>query len=273
MDLSRQTTQAVEDPRVHKTVRALARLGYLAKGVLYGVVAVLALELAIGRGGAAVGPGQSVVVLGELPLGGLWLVLLSVGLFGLAVWRFVQALGDVEDRGTEAKAWLIRAGLGLSGCVYVGLLYAALRWLLTDHHPKRTPTSVEWTAKVMQSGWGRALVIAVGVVVAIYGIRAVVRAVNGSSHKRMMAEAHQRWVRTVCRFGVAARGVVFIGIGALVCEAAIGFDPDKAAGVGAALGTLARQPYGSVLIGIAGLGLLAYAFHSFVEARYRRIPV
>ena len=34
---------------------------------------------------------------------------------------------------------------------------------------------------------------------------------------------------------------------------------------------LARQSFGSVLLGIVALGLFAYGIYSLVEARYRRI--
>ena len=48
-------------------------------------------------------------------------------------------------------------------------------------------------------------------------------------------------------------------------------DPSEAVGLGGSLRALRDQPYGPYLLGLVGLGLVAYAFYSFVAARYRQI--
>ncbi len=46
---------------------------------------------------------------------------------------------------------------------------------------------------------------------------------------------------------------------------------EEARGLGGALQTLARQPFGPYILGTVALGLVAYGAFMFVMARYRRI--
>jgi hypothetical protein len=56
-----------------------------------------------------------------------------------------------------------------------------------------------------------------------------------------------------------------------VVAAAVTFDPAKARGLDAALRTLAGQPYGPYLLGLAGAGLICFGVYCFADARYRRL--
>ncbi|MDQ3266999.1 MAG: DUF1206 domain-containing protein [Myxococcota bacterium] len=58
-------------------------------------------------------------------------------------------------------------------------------------------------------------------------------------------------------------------MGGFLTQAAVRFDPSRAKGLGAVLGTLANRPMGSVLLGVVALGFIAYALYAFLEARYR----
>ena len=60
-------------------------------------------------------------------------------------------------------------------------------------------------------------------------------------------------------------------IGAFLVQAAVQTDPEKAIGLGGALRTLARQPFGPYVLGTVAVGLVAYGAFMFVMARYRKI--
>ena len=59
--------------------------------------------------------------------------------------------------------------------------------------------------------------------------------------------------------------------GGLVATAAWTYDPSKAGGLDGALKTLRDQPFGTVLLGLAGLGFVAFGLYGLAEARYRRV--
>lgn len=54
-------------------------------------------------------------------------------------------------------------------------------------------------------------------------------------------------------------------------QAALHSNPNEARGLGGALQTLSRQPFGPYILGTVALGLIAYGTFMFVVARYRRI--
>ena len=60
-------------------------------------------------------------------------------------------------------------------------------------------------------------------------------------------------------------------MGLFLVIAAFRQEPGEAKGIAGALGTLAHQPYGDVLVGFVAFGLTAYGLYMFVEARYRRM--
>lgn len=73
------------------------------------------------------------------------------------------------------------------------------------------------------------------------------------------------WIRWLARFGFAAKGIVYIIIGAISANAAarsIGSPTDSRG----ALGVILEQPMGRVLLGAVAFGLAGYALWKLVEA-------
>src|SRR6476661_9359712 len=69
----------------------LARFGYAVRGVLYATVGLLALEVALGQGGATTDKGGAIETIGSQPFGKFLLVLVIVGLIGYSLWGGVRA--------------------------------------------------------------------------------------------------------------------------------------------------------------------------------------
>ena len=77
----------------------LARSGFVARGVVYGIIGVLALKLAFGVGGKATDQKGALETVAQQPFGKVLLILIAIGLAGYALWRFVRAaLGTVSRR-------------------------------------------------------------------------------------------------------------------------------------------------------------------------------
>ena len=110
----------------------LARIGLVAKGVSFGIVGILALELAFGEGGKATSRQGALRTIADEPLGKALLVLLVLGFAAHAIWRFVQAFAEREDESNakgEAKKWGKRAGYVGPGLIYAGLAVTTARLL------------------------------------------------------------------------------------------------------------------------------------------------
>jgi hypothetical protein len=73
------------------------------------------------------------------------------------------------------------------------------------------------------------------------------------------------WTERLARIGYAAKGVVYIVIGALATMAALGIG-GEATGARGAMRSLARQPFGRVMLSIVAFGLVAYVIWRWVQA-------
>lgn len=257
-------------------VERLARLGYIAKGIVYAIVGVLAVQAAFGIGGQTTDTKGALGTIAAQPFGTFLLVLLTIGLIGYVIWRFIQAIQDPEHKGDKAKDWARRLGYGISGLVYASLALSAMKLIAGSGGGSSSNSTQDWTARLLSQPFGQWLVGTVGAFIIGLGFYQFYRAYKAKFRQQLklreMSPAEETWAIRIGRFGTAARGVVFVIIGFFLIQAALHSNPKEARGLDGALQTLAQQPYGPWLLGIVALGLVAYAIHMWVQARYRRIP-
>src|SRR4051794_6833906 len=128
-------------PHVHNPVGELAaehpglvkigRAGWFAKGVVYVLAGILALQIAAKASGFAKGAQtgqQEASPTGAIKAvagsgGGVVLWLLAIGMLLYALWRVVSAL---LPGGNDAKAWATRIGYIASAVVYVTFAFSAI---------------------------------------------------------------------------------------------------------------------------------------------------
>lgn len=250
----------------------LARAGFVARGLIYGIIGVLAVKLALGAGGKTTNQQGALKTIAHQPFGKLLLILVAIALAGYACWRiFRAALGH----GPEASdSSLDRVAAFASGLVYAAICVIAVE-LLLGSSPSSSGNPHKATAGVL--GWpgGPWLVGAAGAVlvgVGLYqGWRGISRDFLDDAKTEEMGPAVKTSIEWIGMFGHVARMVVFGLVGVFLIKAAIDYNPQAAVGLDGALAKLANQSYGAVLLGIVGAGLIAFAIYSFSDARYRRI--
>ena len=259
----------------------LARIGLVAKGVSYGIVGVLALELALGNGGKATSRQGALATIADESLGKVLLVVLALGFAAYATWRFVQAFAEREDddgaKG-EAKLWGKRAGYIGRGLIYAGLTFTTIKLLTgSSGGQSQNEQARESTATVLDWPAGRWLVGLTGVAVIGAGAWNLYRGLTRKFEKRwrtgQMSETERRWGGRAGLAGHVARGVVFGLIGVFLTKAAIDYDPNDAIGLDGALQKLVDRPYGPYLLGLTAIGLICYGVYCLVDARYRDVSV
>ena len=249
-----------------------ARLGYAGRGAVYVIVAGLAVLAALGGGGPKGQKGALQTLLAQ-PMGGVLLALVAAGLLGFCVWRLLQAFLDADGLGSEPKALVRRGARAVSGVVYAALAVWAVQITLgTQGGGADDQAAGDWTAYLLAKPFGQWLVGAVAGVVAGAGIAMGVRAWTAKFARRLALDnATRRWAVPLGRFGFAARAVVFLLVAAFLVRAALHANAGEAHGLGGALRALQGETYGSVLLGVTALGLLAFGLFQFVVALYRRI--
>jgi hypothetical protein len=251
-----------------------ARLGLVAKGIAYVIVAVIAIQVAVGAGGQPQGPDGALEAVADEPFGWGLLVLLAVGFVGYAVWRVAQALFDREHEGRDPIGLGKRLGYVADGLLHLGLGALAIA-VLAGSGGSGSGEEQQATALALDKPFGRWLVGAVGVGIVVLGLGFAIWACTGRFRDNlrtgMMREAETRGYTALGIFGHVARAVVVVLVGVFVVRAAWQYDANEAVGLDGALQRLAGQPYGPYLLGTVAFGLLAYGFFCFVEARYRDV--
>jgi len=253
-----------------------ARLGFVARGVVYAIVAILAIRLALGhQNGEQANKQGALQAIADQPWGAAALVVLAIGLAGYALWRFSEAAfgyADEHDAKKRTAKRLASVGRGVIYAVFCASAVAVIAGRSPGNGEQQPKT---WTARVL--GWpgGRFLVTVAGVAIIIGGIYLVVRGLTTKFEKQLetgrMSPAARRIVVVVGVVGSIGRGAVFALLGLLLVKAAADYDPNEAQGVDGTLRTIAQQSYGQALLVLTGLALLAFAAYSMAEARYRRL--
>jgi uncharacterized protein DUF1206 len=250
------------------------RSGYVAYGVVYGAVGVLALQAAFGGGGKTTSQEGAFRSILFAPLGRILLGLIAIGLLGYALWRLFQAIFDPDAEGADAGGIASRLGHGLDGAFHLILAITAGQLVLgLGGGDGGSPD--DWTARLLAQPLGRWLAVIIGAVIVGAGLYQFYAAYKAKFREELelheMSDREKTWATRSGRLGYTARGVVFGVIGVFLMQAALQTDPDKARGLGGALQALVLQPFGPYLLGFVALGLVAYGAFMLVVARYRRI--
>lgn len=255
-------------------VEGMGRIGLVAKGVSFGIVAVLAILVALGAGGSATDRPGAFRFLARESYGAFLLIALALGFGAYAAWRFAQAFLDRDDEGNDIGGWAKRAGCLAKGVFYSGLSLLALSFLTGPRG--ESASEPERTARVFEYPLGRWAVGALGLGLLGYGLWNGYRSLSGKYLKRMRAGKMERedvrpLVKVVGFLGHLARMVLFSMIGVFLVRAAYEYDAREAIGFDGALAKLAEQPGGPLWLAAAAAGLFAYGLFSVAQARYRDI--
>jgi hypothetical protein len=259
-------------------VEGFGRAGLAAKGVLYFVIGVLAIQVARGGGDEKADTQGALSEIAQKPFGRVLLVVLALGLAGHALWRFAQALLDRDDEGEDASGLAKRGG-----ALARGVWYAVLCGLTTTRIFGEKGgggggggrSEDKATGGVLDLPGGRFLVFAAAAGFLGAAVFNAYRAITCNFEKKLETQKlgpnEQKAVTTVGVLGHLARFVVWSLVAAFLAKAAWEFDPKEAVGLDAALHKVAGQPYGELLLLAVAGGLIAYSLYCFVQARYRDV--
>ncbi len=248
--------------------RKAIRFGWIAKGSVYAVLALLTFEVVFAPSGSDASSRGVLAKIAQQPFGQVLLIALAAGLAAYALGRLAEAtvLADDDD------GWLDRLGY-LRSALFYGFLAGLAVVQVVAAGRASSGSSSGWTAHLMSVTGGRWLVGAAGVAILAFAGWYAYRSFSQDFMDQMNTAEMDDEVRTAARWvgslGIAGRGLAFGLIGAFVIVAAVQFDPDKAKGLDKALAEIADTAWGPFVIVALGVGLAAYAVYCGFQARYR----
>jgi Domain of Unknown Function (DUF1206) len=252
----------------------LARAGFVARGVMYILIGVLALEVAFGNSGHKADQSGAVRLVGNTPFGGVLLWLLVIGFAGMALWRLSESLyGGPGPDGRKASNRLIA---GFKAVLYGFIAFFILKYALGLGAPKSSDKqSVDLTSTAMREPGGRILIGIVGLVLIGVGAwlawRAFERKFLSDLRTGEMSPRARKLVTFLGRYGGIARGIVFGAAGLFLLIAAVTANAHKAKGIDATLRAFTRTPAGPWLLVLVAIGLILFGTYSWAESRWRKV--
>jgi hypothetical protein len=258
----------------------LVRLGYVVRGLLYGVIGVLAIKVALGSSGRFADPQGAIAAIGTTQWGHILLYIILAGLIGYGLLGLIRAFVDPPSTGSDPKGVAERIGFAVSGISYLLLGYATLNLIRGTAAAARNGAQGQQLRQtagmVLAKPWGPFVIGLLGAVVILVGVAQIVRAGRRDFGRQfrpfVFSAPHRRSLDQIGRFGVAARGVVFALVGVFLFQAAYFHDPKRAQGIDGVLASFLHQPYGVYLLAVVALGLIAFATYSALAGLWLRLP-
>jgi hypothetical protein len=196
-----------------------ARVGHAAKGTIYAAVGGLALWRIAGAGQVA-GGREAIRALAGAPIGRALIAVLAVGLAAYVLWRLSQVALPPEGTG-----WGKRGLYLLSAAAHAALAVFAVQ-LLGGGGGLEGPSRL---AAILARPRGPWIVGGVGAGLLVRGALRLARPHGEDFRGRIDAlelpAATRRWVSSVSRVALTARGIVLLVIGASLVQAAAAGEP------------------------------------------------
>jgi uncharacterized membrane protein YidH (DUF202 family) len=273
MSVTRDAQNTAARAANSKPLEILTRAGFIGYGIVHILFAWIILQVAFGGSSADGDQSGALRTLAQQPFGKVVIVLVAIGLLAMAVWQALEAaFGHRLDQGRTRV--LERVASAFRSVVYFYFAFTA--WRVFQDAPSSTADSQQKTSEgLMGSTGGRFLLVLAGLALAALGVGLVWYGVKERFEKNLntgqMAPSTHRLVQRLGVAGYAAKGVAYGIAGLLFVVAAVTYDPEKARGLDATIKTVSEQAYGSILLTLIALGVLAFGIFCFFQSKYRKV--
>jgi hypothetical protein len=255
-------------------LRALARGGYAANGVVHILIGIIAVVVAAGGEGATDQSG-ALMAIASVPLGFLGLWVISILLCALGVWQILEGIlapTPAEGRQGQLRMWGLRIGAWGQAAIFIGLGVIAGSVALGAQID--TEQAVEYASRGLLTLPGGPIVLTlIGIGIGIAGIVFVVMGLRRSFRNKIEIPEHGpgRYLAALGLVGFIAKGIALMIVGVLLVVASLSGDADTAGGLDGALKALLALDLGPLLVGIVGVGFIAYGVFCLFRAWFARL--
>ncbi|KAI8366422.1 hypothetical protein EDC96DRAFT_544089 [Choanephora cucurbitarum] len=270
-------------------VKWVGRVGFIAKGVVYGCIGVLTISNVTGAwtpngSSGNESPQGAFLLLGGIPtIGRTILIIMAVGLVLYIIWRMWEAItGQGSDASFSKKKNFFRYRLSpfVSGLVYTAYAYYVIQMIFqTSEEQQATASSKTFPASWTGSTLGRAGIGLLGIAFLIAFTTQIINAVSGNFIQDLKTSepGARKWeafiIHTLGRIGFGGRAALFGTMSGFFWDS---LAKDNESGeknmVAAAVNKLATTGGGRFFMVILGLSLVTYALFAVLNAYYKYFP-
>jgi hypothetical protein len=273
MSVTGNAEYAAERAAHSKPLEILTRAGFIGYGIVHILFAWIILQVAFGGSSAEGDQSGALRTLAQQPFGKALIVLVAIGLLAMAVWQALEAaFGHRTDQGrTRTFERLASVGRTL---VYLYLAWTAFK-VFKDAPASQADSQQQTSEGLMGSTGGRFLLVLAGLAIAALGVGLVWYGLTKRFEKHLktaeMSPSTHTLARRLGMAGYTAKGIAYGIAGLLFVVAAVTYDREKARGLDATLNTVREQAYGSILLTLIALGILAFGVFCLFQSRYRKV--
>ncbi|KAJ1968440.1 hypothetical protein H4R35_006426 [Dimargaris xerosporica] len=275
-------------PEHRRYVRLFGQVGFIAKGIVYGIIGGLTISTATNSpspGGSQdnASPQGAFLLIGSAgPVAIPLLLVMAVGLAFYIVWRFWEAFtGQGADQTFSSLKNFFKYRLSpfVSGCVYTAYLFYVIFVAIKDHLEDRDS---EANSGCFPSCWnqtviGRVGLGFIGVAFLIATLTQLGPAFTGSFHGELRVQhTHKRWLKLLVyvagHIGFLARAGVFLLVAVLVLKSIDSEVDQTHFTVGASINQLRHNKAGKACLWLLGLGLVVYGLFAISNSYFKYFP-
>jgi hypothetical protein len=260
-----------------ETARKVVLFGWAAKGVVYLTLAYLVLQMAFGSAPQDASTTGALQFLASKTPGKVALVVLGLGLLAYAVGRILEVT-TLAGPGIETKD---KVQAGVLALIYTALAITAFGVVGIGGSGGGGGggggKEQQGSAFLLGLPGGRWLVGLLGLAVIGFGAYQAYKGIQQEFLPTLRTGEMPQGLRDATgKIGTAAyvtKGAILALLGYFFISSAVQYDPQEAKGLDAALQEVAQESWGTVVLSLVALGLLAYAAFCFLESRYRRVGI
>jgi hypothetical protein len=252
----------------------LTRVGYGVRGLIYGIIGLLAVKVALGSSGDLQDKQGAIAFIGQQPIGRILLGIVLIGLVGYALWSLIRAFFNPLHKGKDIKGILERIGFFISALVYAILIIPTYNLIFGISSAAQNGSSGiqmgETISTIFSIPFGKWIVGIIGVIILGAGLFQGYQGLKRDFDKQIkpyaLTSKQAKWVKGMGRVGTIGRAVVFSLIGLFLLFAAYNANSAEVKGIDGALLVILNEPFGHWLLGIVAIGLIAFGFYSLLSA-------
>lgn len=251
---------------------ALARVGCAAVGSVYVLIGAVALVALTGHLIEYADPSRIALVLTRVPGGVVLIWALAAGAAAYAGWRFLEAIGDPYEIGTDWRAAGTRLAGAASGVAYALLSYGVASAVLASPAGRRDASEhqqQQLVARVLHWPGGPWIIVAAGLFVAAVGLVQfwfVISQSYARDVRMRRTRRGERLLRVIGGYGYAARGVLLCVVGYFLLHAGATHNPAAVGDTDTAFDVIGGGVIGNAAFAVVAIGTIAYGAFMYANA-------
>lgn len=254
-------------------VENMTRIGYGARGLIYGIIGLLAIMVAFGASGSLQDQQGAIASIGQQLFGRILLGVVLIGLVGYCLWGLIRAFFDPLHKGKSMKGIFERIGYFASAAAYGILILPTYNFIFSNTNAAQNGAQGVQLRNIISTIFliplGKYIVGIIGLAFLVTGLYQAYLGLKHNFDNRFnpyaLTSKQIKYVKIIGRFGTLGRAVVFFLVGIFLLFAAYYSNSSKAKGIDGVLLIILHEPYGHWLLGIVALGLIAFGFYSILS--------